>query len=419
MLQFFKSFVGIGFVASLSVLTVGCGLEQEGVAQPFRPEQETEEQPPLVDVAIAAATNAEATETYTGTTLPLKTVTVRSRLEGQLLALNVDVGDGVEQGRLLGIIEPDLLQTEVNEAAAELAARQFEVREAESELAEITAQIAQNKAALKQATADAKRFQELATTGAIAAQQAELAATAQETASQILRSSQAQLATKKQAIAAAQKRVVAQQAILAQNQERFTRTQIFSPQTGVIFSKTAEAGDTIPSGQTLVEIGDLSAVKVEIKISDRDLREFSLGKLVSVQLDAFPGETFSGEVTQISPIADPEARLIPVEVTIPNPAGKIAAGLLARVSKQSALTPTVTIPVEALEVGETSGDVIFVPVTIGEETTVQTRPVQLGEIDNGMVEILSGLNPNEKYILKGDRPLVTGETVTLSLLSEP
>lgn len=420
MLQCLKSSVSLGLFVGLSMLTVGCSLEKESVAQPSRPGQGQgqAEKPPLVDVAIAAVDTNAATS-YTGTTLPLKTITVRSRLEGQLLALNGEVGDRIGQGALLAVIEPDLLQTEVNEAAAELAARQFEVKESESELAEINAQIAENQAALKQAQADAKRFQDLADTGAIAEQQAEVAQTAEETAAQVLKSSQAQLATQSQAIAAAEKRVKAQQAIMAQTQERLTYTQIFSPQSGVIFAKNAETGDILQSGQELLEIGDLSAIKVEIQISDRDLSEFKLGKLVSVQLDAFPDEIFPGEVTKISPIADAEARLIPVEITIPNPAGKIAAGLLARVSKQNVLAQTVTIPVSALEVGQTNGDVIFVPVITGETTKVQTRPVRLGKIENGQVEILSGLAPNEKYILKGDRPLETGETVTLSLLSEP
>ena len=407
-------------IVPLLWLLSGCSWEKQSNAQPYGGAGQ-EEQPPLVDVAIA--TSSDKTEeilNYTGTTKPLKTVVLRSRVEGQLLALNADVGQPVQQGQLLATVEANVLTTEVNEARAELAARQFEVKEAESKLAEVKAQVAQNQASLKQAQADAQRFKNLANSGAIAIQQAEVASTNQDTAAQILKSSQEQVATQQQAIAATKQRVAAQQAILAQAQERLTYTKILAPQNGVVLAKNAEVGDILQTGQTLLEIGDLSAIKVEVQISDRDLQNFAPGKQVQVQLDAFPSESFSGQVTRMSPVADAAARLIPIEITIPNPNGNIASGLLARLSQGSTTSPTtsVKIPVSALKVGQTKGDHIFVPITQGDTTTVQIRSVTLGTTDNGMVEILSGLNPGEKYILQGDRPLETGQTVRLSLLSD-
>lgn len=419
MAQQIKAPIGICASLLLAFGATGCALERNTNAQPARNEDQAE-RPPLVDVAIAASTETNSdTASYTGTTGALRTVVVRSRAEGQLLVLNADVGDVVRQGQSLATIEQNLPLTEVNQAEAELAARQFEVREAEAVLAETKAQVERNRAELKQAEADAQRFQSLAESGAIAAQQAEVAQTQKATAAQVLRASQEQVTTRQQAISAAKQRVTAQQAILAQARERLTYTQISAPQSGVVLSKQAEAGDTLQGGQTLLEIGDLSTIKVEIQVSDRDLSQFSLGQAVNVNLDAFPGENFAGEVTRISPVADAAARLIPIEVTIANPEGKIATGLLARVSIGSpSLTEAVMIPVEALNIGEgTNENTLFVPVTQGEETTVQARPVQVGPEDNGMVEILSGLSAGERYIAKSDRPLATGQTVRLSLLS--
>lgn len=398
-------------------LSAGCALETKSQAQPTA--QEQADQPPLVEVAIAGAGSMpEVSQSYTGTTLPLKTVVVRTRTEGQLLSLNVDIGDAVRQGELLAEIEGDLLKTAVNQAAAELAARQFDVKEAESVLAEAKAQVKRHQAELNQATVDAKRLQDLADSGAIATQVAEVAQTQKATAAQVLKSSQEQVITRQQAIAAAQQRVTAQQAILAQTQARLNYTNLFAPQTGVVLRKAAEAGDTLQAGQTLLEIGDLSAIKVEIQISDRDLQAFSPGQSVRVQLDAFPTETFTGEVTRISPVADAAARLIPIEVTIANPERKIASGLLARVSQQSSQQATVMVPEDALKVGNTKGTALFVPIRQGDRTTVQIRPVQVGKTDNGMVEILTGLAVGEQYIVAGDRPLETGQTVRVSLLSQ-
>ncbi len=419
MAQQFNLPIGACLSLTLAFVSTGCALEQNSNAQPAG-RLEQSDQPPLVEVAIATGTETAPTASYTGTTMALKQVVVRSRVEGQLLTLNVDVGDFIRQGQLLAAVEQDLPRTDVSEAQAELAARQFEVKEAESVLAEAKAQVERNRAELKQAEADARRLQQLAEAGAITAQQAEVAQTQQATAAQVLKASQEQVITRQQAIAATKQRVTAQQAILAQAQERLTYTQITAPQSGILLSKQAETGDTIQGGQTLVEIGDLSAIKVEIQISDRDLSQFAQGQRVNVALDAFPGETFPGEVTRISPVADAAARLIPIEVTIPNPAGKIATGLLARVSLTDPnLTTAVMIPASALTTGNNGNQTtVFVPVTQGDTTTVQARPVQVGPEDNGMVAILSGLSAGERYVVQGDRPLETGQTVRLSLLSE-
>ncbi|MEB3224988.1 MAG: efflux RND transporter periplasmic adaptor subunit [Synechococcus sp.] len=418
MAQQLKAPIGACLSLSFALFSTGCALEQNSNAQPTGRQEQTDK-PPLVEVAIASGMETTSSPSYTGTTMALKQVVIRARVEGQLLTLDAEVGDFVRQGQILATVEQDLPRTDVSEAQAELAARQFEVKEAESVLAEAKAQVERNRAELKQAEADAQRLKKLAEAGAITAQQAEVAQTQKVTAAQILKASQEQVITRQQAIAAAQKRVIAQQAILAQAQESLTYTQTVAPQSGIILSKKVEAGDTIQAGQTLLEIGDLSAIKVEIQISDRDLSQFTQGQRVNVALDAFPGETFSGEVTRISPVADAAARLIPVEITIPNPAGKIATGLLARVSLNNPNTNTaVMIPATALKTGATEQPTIFVPVTQGEETTIQVRPVQVGKEDNGLVEILSGLRAGERYIIKGDRPLETGQMVRLSLLSE-
>ena len=72
----------------------------------------------------------------TGTTQPVQQVSLRSQAEGQLLSLAVDVGDPIQQGQSLANLDSSLLQTDLGEAQAELAARQFEVAQAEAQLAD-------------------------------------------------------------------------------------------------------------------------------------------------------------------------------------------------------------------------------------------------------------------------------------------
>lgn len=420
MSQHLKASMGVWLVLPLLWLPVGCSLEQQSNAQPAggrgdrgdRPEE-----PPLVEIATATFQNSTTAPSYTGTTAPLKIVALRSRVEGQLLDLAVDVGDGVTRGQTLVRLDQNLLLTDYNEAIAELASREFEVNEAEAELAQVVAQVEQAKAQLKQAEADAARFKNLADAGAVSEQAGEVAQTAKVTAAKILQATQQQINIRQQAIAAAEGRVLAQRAIVNQTTERLNYTVLRSPLGGVVLSKTVETGDVVQPGQALLEIGDLSGIKIEIQISDRELNQFSLGQNVSVNLDAFPSETFQGEVTRISPVADAAARLIPIEITISNPGNQISSGLLARVSGAGGSAQTVMVPESAIQ-QKNSQTIVFAPKQTGETLSVESRTVQVGKTDNDFVEILSGLTAGETYIVNSDRPLESGQAVRKSLLSD-
>lgn len=422
----------------LLLLASGCGGNLPSQAQPSEQGgQGTEEEAiPVVDVRQAEVGTLAGIVTYAGTTAPVQEVSLRSQTEGQLLALNVDVGDFIEAGQALARIDPDLLQTAVSEAEAELAARQFLVSQAEAEVADAQARVEQAQAAYEQAKADAERFQSLANQGAAPEQQAEQAVTAMRTAEQSVRSAQEQVRTRQQAIAAAERRVASQNAILNQARERLSFATVNAPLTGVVLQRIAEPGDLIQSGQELLKVGDMSQVQVNVQVSDRDRAQLRVGQPADVQIDAFPQRTFSGRVTRISPVADETARLIPLEITLGNPGGLISSGLLARVNFAASGRSAVVIPTSALalfaanEAGESGSSAskssnvnaeatIFVVSGTGDTATVEPRRVQVGARANNQVEVISGLQAGDRYVVRSSsETLQAGQTVRPSLLSE-
>lgn len=162
----------------------------------------------------------------------------------------------------------------------------------------------------------------------------------------------------------------------------------------------------------------MSTVEVTVQVSELDIAQLSIGQAVRVELDALPGESaISGQVKQISPVANGVSRLVPVQVSIPNTGNNIGSGLLARVQFSSGAQTNIVVPESAITLGET-GDVIFIVEGDGEETKAIAQPVRIGDRNQEQIEILSGLSPGDNLVVESERPLESGQAVRLSILSE-
>ncbi|MEH1891826.1 MAG: efflux RND transporter periplasmic adaptor subunit [Nostoc sp.] len=403
-----------------------------------------------VDVAIARTDLLQKQPEYTGNTIPFRIISVRSQVEARLLALNLDVGDPVKLGQNIGQLDDAILLTELKQAEAELAALKSEVARATNQVSNARADVERARLEVVQAQADSQRQQNLFKAGAIAEQVAQRARTQAQTAAQALRAAQEQVRTEQQAVAAAQGRVLAQQALVAQTKERRSYAQLTSPITGVVTQKLTEPGNLLQAGNEVLKIGDFNRVKVVVQVSELELAKIQVGQSVQVRLDAFPDQPLIGRVTRISPAADTTARLIPVEVVIPNTQGKIGSGLLARVNFENQTQQRVIVPQTAIQkagsknskgTGEMQTNVrqdsslpntsstaeaksqdqsgaIFVVKDTEGKTKVTARAVMLGKRADGRVEILSGLQAGERYVVRSGKPLKEGDTVSLSILSE-
>lgn len=372
-----------------------------------------------VETAIAEIGTLEDAIEYVGTTQPFRVVSLRSQAEGRLINLEVDVGDAVAEGQPLGQIDDRLLAAQLNQAQAELAALSSEVAQAEAEVSDAQAQVEQARAELQQAQSDADRLQSLFEEGAGTEQEAEQARTAVVTAQQTVRSAEEQVRTRQQAVIAAQGRVEAQRSVVTEEGERRQYSLLTSPLNGAVLERVSEPGNLVQPGDEVLTLGDFSAIKVIVQISELELARVRTGQSVQIRLDAFPDQPFRGQVSRISPAADPTARLIPVEITMPNLEGRIGSGLLARVQFQSDRAATVVIPEAALAVaGEDNESTLFVVEGDGENAKAVSRSIQIGNRANGQVEVRAGLKPGESYIARSGGSLEDGQAVRLSVLSE-
>lgn len=377
--------------------------------------------PAAVETAIAKTSSLAAPLEFTGTTEPLKEVSVRPQIEGRLLDLSVNVGDFVTPGEVIGRVDESLLVTEVNEALATLAALRAEVAQARAEVSNAEALVEQARLELQQAESDAARLRSLWQDGVVSEQSYESAETRARTLAQAVQSAQERVSTQQQAVVAAQGRVAAQDAAVQQAEERRSYSVLTSSIAGTVLERVIEPGNLVQPGDEILKLGDFSSIKVIVQVSELQLNQVRVGQPVQVRFDAFPNEQFQGRVDRISPAADPTARLVPVEVIVPNRTGmqSISSGLLARVNFAPETAARVVVPQSALTINEAEGgSTLFVATEADDSARVEARSVQVGQQVNNQVEILSGLSPGEAFVVKSSQPLTDGQSVKLSVLSE-
>jgi len=431
-------------IASLSVVTVSCSSQADkGASQA----QNLNQKPAIaVDVAIASLDNLQTPTEYTGTTAPIREVSVKSRIEGRLLELNVDVGDRVEIGQAIAQLDDAVLSATVLQAEAEVAAREAEVSQASAAVGNARAQVERARLEYQQAQADANRFSQLAREGAVSPQTAENATTQARTAEQSLRSAQQQVSLQQQTVGATSQRVLAQEAIRLREQERQSYTTIAAPISGVVLERVSETGNLLFAGNDVVKLGDFSQIKVNVLISELDIAKVRLNQSVDVKFDTFPNQKFIGTVRRISPVADPVARLIPVEIVVPNRDNRLGSGQLARVQFASGQQRQIVVAETALEVagrptapapaanmpaqpktsdrksmssqGKPKTATVFVITGNQESPKAIAKQVTIGDRRDGKVAILSGLQEGDRLVVRSGGKLKDGDAVKLSVLSQ-
>ena len=443
-----KAFLILAAIASLTGVTASCSSPNN--KDPSQAQAQSQKTAVAVDVAIATLEALEGENEYTGTTAPIKEVSVKSRLEGRLLDLNVDVGDRVENGQAIAQLDDAVLSATVLGAEAEVAAREAEVSQANAAVGNARAQVERARLQYKQAQADANRLTKLLKEGAVTSQAAENATTAARSAEQSLRSAEQQVELQEQTVGASSQRVLAQEAIKSREEERQSYTTITSPISGVVLERVSETGTLLFAGNEVVKLGDFSQVKVIVQVSELEVNKVRLDQSVNVRFDTLPNQKLTGTVRRISPAADPIARLIPVEVVVPNPDNKIGSGQLARVQFKGRQQRQITIAETALEAagrspqppkdaanvqqskakanpksnantrdkGKPKTGTVFVITGNPKEPNVSARKVTLGDRRDGKVVVLSGLKEGDRIVVRSGGKLQDGDAVKLSAISE-
>jgi membrane fusion protein, multidrug efflux system len=193
-----------------------------------------------------------------------------------------------------------------------------------------------------------------------------------------------------------------------------THARIVAAAAGVVLRKLAEANEVVQAGQTVVVLGGANrGWIVRVGLADRDVVRVRLGDAARIEFDAWPGQTFSGRVSNIASAADSGTGTFTVEVQLDGGAARFVQGLVAKValSPQNAASGKV-IPVQALLEANDKEAGVFV---LDPETRVVHRiNVRIGRMSSGRIEVLDGLAPGAQVVTDGAAFLENGATVRVA-----
>lgn len=185
-------------------------------------------------------------------------------------------------------------------------------------------------------------------------------------------------------------------------------TTLVSPISGVITARNYDNGDMV-AGQPIFVVQQISPAKVIISVSENLYSYLKKGMPVSIELDAFPGQTFEGKIHRITPSIDAATHTFPVEVVIPNGKEQIKPGMYARVTMKYGTRQNIVVPDRAVVKMLGSGDrFIYVCKADG---TVSYQKVELGRRMQDKYEVLSGIADGDEVVVTGQAALKDGLAV--------
>jgi HlyD family secretion protein len=305
-----------------------------------------------VNVESIQKRDLQAIVSASGKIQPRTLVNISADTMGRVVDLAVEEGQRVQKGQFLLQIDPRNLTTAYNQSQASLAASR-------STIEQLRVSIDGARTNLKAAQDNQVRQQQLWKQGLTTREQL-------EAADNQVKVRQAELSSQERQIETQRLRMQQEQAIVENAKLNLSKVRIESPITGIITRRNIEEGETVVigtmnnAGTVLLTVADMSVIEAEVEVDETDIPTVQLGQKAKVTIDAMPGKTFYGKVTEIgnSPIqatgsAASQATNFKVKVTVDGEIPDVRPGFTCTAEITTATRQqAIAVPIQATTVRE-------------------------------------------------------------------
>jgi len=359
----------------------------------------------------------------TGIVEPRTTARVKSEATGVVEELRIEEGDIVKKGDIIAVLDQEdqkilLKKAILAEKLARIKYEQVKKSDLPKQLASAKARVEELKLSLKNAKDRLERIEQLFSQGYATDQEVEDARNSFESIKVQLEEAENHLKllqSEDYAQTVELARLAWEQAKVDLEDAKKTlgEATIKSPIDGTVLAKNVEEGDTVVSskqgfteGTTICTIADLSQVQVRGSVDEVDIGEVKIGQEAELTVDAYPGRTYRGKVTNIYPQGEKQPgglTTFTVIVSVDNEDRSLLANMTATIKiKTKKLKNVLLVPFSAIQPGEKENETIV--YVRNEKGLPEPRKVVLGATDYEYYEVKEGLKEGDLVKVKNFPP---------------
>lgn len=188
---------------------------------------------------------------------------------------------------------------------------------------------------------------------------------------------------------------------------RLAKHSVLAPFSGIAGIRRVSPGAYVSAGQPIVNLEKIDALKIDFKVPELFLSDVRTGQKVDVMVDAIPGRTFPAEIYAIDPHLDVNGRALSIRARLANPNLELRPGLFARIEIKGLAQRSVVLAPESAIVPMGNQKVVY---RVENGRAVETA-VALGGRKDGMVEVVSGLEPGALIVTAGQQKIRDGAMI--------
>ena len=357
---------------------------------------------PTIAVAKTVVRDLSRTLILTAEFKPFQEIDVMAKVAGYVKNISVDVGDRVQQGQLLAVLEIPEMASDIARAQASLQRAKAEVARAHDELQRAQAAHEMNHLAYERLESVLK-----ARPGLVAQQEID------DAHSRDLQT-EAQIAGARSALVSVEEQVRVAEAEQTKIKTMFEYTRVTAPFAGVITKRFANTGSMIQAGtgsttQTmpLVRLSQNALLRLILPVPESQVPLIAIGKSVTVNVPTLH-RNFTGKIARFSNVLQVATRTMDTEVDVPNPSLIIIPGMYAEVTLPLSQSLNVlAVPMAAISGTEDKRTVLLV----NKNNQIEERPVEVGIETSDSAEIKSGLEAGDLVVIGSKSQLKPGQQV--------
>ena len=343
----------------------------------------------------------------TGRIEPITKVEIKSKANGIVKEIKVEVGDRVKVGQVLVELDKDNLAARLRESRAAFAGAEANLTAAEAEFQKNKVEAAGPDVPF--ARRNLERAESLSASKLIAPQTLDDARGALEMAVNRQEAAKVQLGVAQAKMAQARAAVAASQAAVDRAQEELDNATIRSPIDGMVLARPVELGSPVSSilnlganGTLVLVLGDISKVYVRGNVDEADIGSVRLSQPARIKVETFRDKQFEGKVTQISPMGTDKDNVVSfeVKVSIDNSRGELLANMTANAEivleehKNTLVVPEAAVIYDAKRNATVD---VYLP---GTKTGRDRRAIKVGVSNGTRTQVLGGLIEGQKVVLQ-------------------